>query len=142
MKKLIITTLAKMAVVMALTGFAGMIGSAAAGTDWDKLNWVKRGPVKIVMLWGNSKGESAFLLQMTAPGAKGKKHTHSADYRGVTLQGIWSKTKGDGSVIKLPPGSYIFQPKKEWHIDECAGPEICILFIHFEGPRDVLFPKK
>ncbi len=142
MKTSIISILARITVVMALAGFAGMISSASAGTDWDKLNWVKRGPIHIVMLWGSSKGESAFLLKMKRPGAKGKRHAHSVGYHGVTLQGTWSKTKSDGSVVKLPPGSHIFQPKNEFHIDECAGPETCILFIHFEGPRDVFFPKK
>ena len=135
------TTLAKIAAVMALAGFVGTNSSASAGTDWEKQNWVQRGPVKIVMLWGDSKGESAFLLKNSA-GYKGRKHTHNEDYHGVTLQGTWLKTIADDSVKTVPVGSHIMQPKKEWHIDGCAGPQDCILFIHFEGPRDVIFPEK
>ncbi len=135
------TTLAKLATVIALAGFVSTNSSASAGTDWEKQNWVQRGPVQIVMLWGDSKGESAFLLKKK-PGEKGTKHAHSEDYHGVTLQGIWLKTMGDDSVKMLPAGSHILQLKKDWHIDDCAGPEDCILLIHFEGPRDVIFPKE
>jgi len=139
MMKSVISTQTKMAAVLALAGFVGTASSASAGTDLENLNWVERGPVKIVMLWGDSKGESAFLLKNSA-GYKGRKHLHNEDYQGVTLQGTWLKTLADGSVIEVPVGSHIMQPKKEWHIDGCAGPEDCILFIHFEGPRDVMFP--
>ncbi len=135
------TTSAKIAAVIALAGFVGTNSSASAGTDWEKQNWVQRGPVQIVMLWGDSKGESAFFLKIKA-GKEGRKHAHNEDYHGETLQGTWLKTMGDDSVIMLPAGSHIMQPKKEWHIDACAGPEDCIFFIHFEGPRDIVMQKK
>ncbi len=147
MMKSIKTALVKKAAVMALAGFVGTISSAsvvagehATGMDWETQNWVKRGPVQIVMLWGDSKGESAFFLKIKA-GKRGAKHAHNEDYHGETLQGTWLKTMGDDSVTMLPVGSHIMQPKKEWHIDGCAGPEDCILLIHFEGPRDVIFPE-
>jgi quercetin dioxygenase-like cupin family protein len=141
------TTLAKMAAVMALTGFVGTIGSAsvdagehAMGTDWGKLNWVTLGPLQVVPLWGDPKvEESAFFVKLRS-GQKGRKHAHSKDYHGVTIQGTWLKTMGDESVKKIVAGSYIMQPKKAWHIDHCAGPEACIFFINFLGPRDVFFP--
>lgn len=136
--------LAKVAAVLAVTGFAGTISSASlaadglmSSTDLEKLNWVDRGPVKIVNLWGgDDSGESAFLLKI-GPDFKGGKHLHSEDYRGVTLQGTWAKTWADGKVEKFPVGSYLKQPKNKWHIDGCAGPEMCIFLIHFEGPRDI-----
>ena len=107
----------------------------------ESLDWVKRGPVKIVALWGGDSGESAFLLK-NKPGYTGKKHTHSADYHGVTLQGVWLKTMGDGTTKELPVGSHIMQKKDEMHIDGCKGPHNCILFIHFEGTRDITFAKE
>jgi len=136
-------TLAKMAAVMALAGLVGTTGSAqedAMGTDLEKLNWVERGPVLVVPLWGDDSGESAFLLR-NKPGYAGAMHTHSEDYHGVTLQGTWLKKLDDDSVTEIPLGSHILQAKREWHQDGCAGPEDCILFIHFEGPRDVFFPE-
>ena len=142
MLKSLITTLPKIAAVMALAGLVGTTGSAqedAMGTDLEKLKWVERGPVLIVPLWGDDSGESAFLLR-NKPGYAGAMHTHSEDYHGVTLQGTWLKTLADDSVIKVPVGSHIMQPKKEWHIDHCAGPEFCVFFINFLGPRDVYFP--
>ena len=139
MMKSMISTLSQIAAVVALAGFFGTISSALAGTDLENLNWVQRGPVKIVMLWGDSKGESAFLLK-NKPGYAGAMHAHSEDYHGVTLQGTWLKKFDDDSVKEIPLGSHILQANREWHHDGCAGPEDCILFIHFEGPRDVMFP--
>ncbi len=136
------TTLAKIAAVMALAGLVGTTSFAHEdATDLEKLNWVERGPVRIVPLWGGKSGESAFLLR-NKPGYAGAMHTHSEDYHGVTLQGTWLKKMDDGSVKEIPVGSHILQAKKEWHHDGCAGPEDCILFIHFEGPRDVIFPEE
>ncbi len=106
------------------------------GTDLENLNWVARGPVHVVNLWGDNSGESAFLLKI-GPDFEGGKHIHSENYHGVTLQGTWLKTWGDGKVEKFPVGSYLMQPKNKWHGDACAGPETCIFFIHFEGPRDI-----
>ena len=148
LSKLSIATVTKMVAVIALTGFISTIGSVSVnagehtmGTDWEKLNWVKRGPIEVVMLWGSSEGEeSAFFLKIKAGKSPGKMHAHSEDYRGVTLQGTWLKTTANDSLKMYPAGSYLFQPKKEWHNDGCAGPENCILLIHFEGPRDVFFP--
>ena len=147
MRKSLKSTLAKMAAVMALAGFVGTISSAsvdagehAMGTDWEKLNWVTRGPLQVVALWGDPKvEESAFFVKLR-PGQKGALHAHSEDYHGVTIQGTWLKTMGDEGVKKIVAGSYIMQPKKEWHIDHCAGPEFCVFFINFLGPRDVYFP--
>ena len=138
MMKSVILAQTKMTAVLALAGFFGMVSSVSAGTELENLKWVERGPVKIIMLWGDSKGESAFLLKNSA-GYKGRRHLHNEDYQGVTLQGTWLKTLADGSVIEIPVGSHIMQPKKEWHNDGCAGPEDCVLFIHFEGPRDIEF---
>jgi len=147
MMKSMQTTLAKMAVVMALAGFVGTISSASAdagehpmGTDWEKLNWVTRGPLQIVALWGDPKVEASTFFVKLRPGQKGALHAHSEDYYGVTIQGTWLKTMGDEGVKKIVAGSYIMQPKKAWHIDHCAGPETCVFFINFLGPRDVYFP--
>ncbi len=141
MRKSMISTQTKMAAVLALAGFFGTMSTASAGTDLENLDWVERGPVKIVMLWGGPEGESAFLLKNSA-GYKGREHLHNEDYQGVTLQGIWVKTLADDSVIEIPVGSHFMQPKEEWHIDGCAGPEDCILFIHFEGTRDIVFSEE
>ena len=140
MMKSTIITLATIAAVMVLAGCVGTTSSGSVGTDWEKLDWVERGPVQIVMLWGDSDGESAFLLK-NKPEERGTRHAHSEDYHGVTLQGTWLKTMSDDSVKMLPAGSHIMQPKNEWHIDNCAGPEECIFLIHFEGPRDIFFPE-
>ena len=108
MLKSIKTTLAK-------AGFVGTIGSVSVDAgehatvmDWEMQNWVQRGPVQIVMLWGDSKGESAFFLKIKA-GKKGAKHAHNEDYHGATLQGTWVKTMGDDGVIMLPAGSHVMQ---------------------------------
>ena len=136
------TTLATLAAVVALAGFFGTNASAqeaGAGTDLENLDWVERGPIAIVRLWGDDSTESAFLLKQE-PGYKNTFHAHSEDYHGVTLQGVWLKTIADGSVIEVPVGSHFLQTKEEMHIDACAGPDACVLLIHFDGPRDIIRP--
>ncbi|MCP4330421.1 MAG: DUF4437 domain-containing protein [Alphaproteobacteria bacterium] len=108
------------------------------GVPVDDLNWVPfaGGTGQMALLWENTdSGEYAMLLKLPSgwtPGA----HSHSAAYYGVTLQGNWVHTFGDGDSRTLPPGSYVVQPGEAVHDDACAGPEDCILLIHQHKPFD------
>jgi hypothetical protein len=89
-------------------------------------------PLKIVQLWGDrTKGEYAMLLKLPA-GFEVPLHTHSADYQGITLQGVWvHPVEGDAASEskELPPMSYVDQPGKQVHRDTCKGTTDCVLFI-------------
>ncbi len=126
--------------VAGISSASAYAGEHADGADWYKLNWVNKGPIQISYLWGDLKVEESAYSVKLQPGQKGGKHAHSEDYHGVTIQRTWFKTDNNDNVNIITVGSHIKQSKNEWHMDECAGPEICILLIHFEGPRDIFFP--
>ena len=96
-------------------------------------------------LWGDrNKGpEYAMLLKVPAGGDSGM-HAHTADYHAVSVQGTWVHTvEGDPASVKdLGPGSYVFQPGKQMHQDQCKGKQECIIFVHQHGKGDFLPGKK
>src|SRR5690554_541203 len=68
-------------------------------------------PLQVAVLWGDrTKGsDDAMLLKMPA-GFEAGRHTHSADYHGLAVQGTWVHTNEDAKPVELPPGSYAMQP--------------------------------
>ncbi len=99
-------------------------------------------PVDVAPLWGDRTkgGDYGMFLRLRA-GQEAGMHAHSADYHGVNVQGTWIRTiQGDPVLKELPPGSYVFQPAKQFHNDRCKGPEDCILLIHQHAVSDVIQP--
>ena len=99
-------------------------------------------PVDVAPLWGDrtKPGEFGMFLRLRA-GQETGMHAHTADYRGVNVQGIWVRTiQGDPVPKELPPGSFVFQPGKQFHNDLCKGPVDCVLLIHQHSMADVIQP--
>ena len=96
-------------------------------------------PLQIATLWGDrSKGEYAMLLKMPA-GFEAGRHSHTADYHAVGVQGTWVHTNdGDPRQREFPPGSYAFQPGKQVHNDACKGKVECIVFVHQHAAGDFI----
>jgi hypothetical protein len=114
----------------------------AADLKWEAL--VPGSPVKMCVLWGDSKkGPFGMLLKLPG-GFDGGMHTHATDYHAVCVQGTWIHTvEGDSSAPKeLTPGSYVMQPAWQFHDDKCKGPEDCIVYIHQLGEADFIRPAK
>jgi len=87
-------------------------------------------PVQVAKLWGDrAQGEHGMLLRIPV-GFEAGLHSHTGDYHGINLQGIWVHTTADGQTKELPAGSYVMQPGMQNHNDVCKGPGDCILFIH------------
>ncbi len=109
----------------------------------DDLTWVKGGPgLHFALLWGDwKKGNYGMVVKIKA-GHAAPKHSHTADYHGVTIQGKWVHTYCRNDDRILAPGSYAFQSGKENHGDRCEGPQDCLILIHQHGPRDFILPKK
>ena len=118
------------------------IVTAAPEIKWEPL---AGGPMMHAKLWGDrDKGpEYAMLLKVPAGGDSGM-HAHTADYHAVAVQGTWVHTvEGDPASVKdLGPGSYVFQPGKQMHDDQCKGKQECIIFVHQHGKGDFIQPKK
>ena len=112
----------------------------ATGLTWEP--FAPGAPVDVAPLWGDrtKPGEYGMFLRLKA-GQETGMHAHTADYRGVNVQGIWVRTiQGDPVPKELPPGSYVFQPGKQFHNDMCKGPADCVLLVHQHAMADVLQP--
>jgi len=67
------------------------------------------------------------------------RHSHTADYHAVGVQGTWVHTNdGDALVREFPPGSYVMQPGKQIHNHVCKGTTDRILFVHQHAPGDFI----
>lgn len=105
------------------------------------IKWVPYGPgtpLEIAVLWGDrTKGEYGMLLKMPA-GFDAGMHTHTADYHAVSVQGTWVHTNSGQPPVTLPVGSYVMQPGKAVHNDQCQGSTPCVLFVHQHAPGDFI----
>lgn len=97
-------------------------------------------PLQVAMLWGdrNKPGEYGMLLKFPA-GFESGRHSHTADYHGVTVEGVWvHENDGVPTAPRYPPGSYVMQPGRQIHNDICRGPAECIVFIHQHAQGDFI----
>jgi quercetin dioxygenase-like cupin family protein len=95
-------------------------------------------PLSAAALWGDrtKSGEYGLLLKMPA-GSESGFHSHTADYHAVLVQGSWVHTpEGEASPKVLTPGSFVFQPGKQNHNDQCKAGADCIVLIHQHGKAD------
>ena len=111
----------------------------AADLKWEDMH--PGSPVKRSVLWGDyNKGPFGMLLKHPSGGFEEGMHTHASDYHAVLVQGTWIHTvEGDSSAPKeLTPGSYVFQPAGQYHIEKFKGSEDCIVYIHQLGKADFI----
>src|SRR5262245_59723418 len=72
-------------------------------------------PPMAAALWGNMlKGPHGVLI-MFQPGEQHPLHTHSAEIKGVVLEGTWIVGGEGGEQKKLGPGSYVLIPANWKH---------------------------
>lgn len=103
----------------------------------DDLKFEQGGPgISFALVWGDwNKGDYGMVVRIKA-GHAAPLHSHTHDYHGVTIQGNWVHSYGDGVEHVLTPGAYAFQAGGDDHGDRCAGTEDCLILIHQHGPRD------
>ena len=138
--KLLRNTLA-LALVACGSYAVGVAQGKAVNIPAASLKWAPYAPgspLQVATLWGDrTKGEYAMLLKMPS-GFEAGRHTHTADYHGLGVQGTWVHTNEGGKPIELAPGSYVLQPGKQIHNDSCKGTTDCILFVHQHAPGDFM----
>jgi hypothetical protein len=135
-------------VLIAVAGISYAAGAAKGKTPVNmpaaEMKWVpyaEGSPLSIVQLWGDrtKSGEYGMLLKLPA-GFEAGFHRHTGDYNAVLVQGSWVHTnQGDTSAPKvLGPGSFVMQPGKQDHNDQCQAGADCILFIHQHSKGDFI----
>ena len=129
------------AAVLALTSIAH------AGEDhifkFDDVDWQPAGleGAEMAILWGSEEDNDAIWAFRLQPGVYIPPHTHSNDYWGFAIQGNWVHIDEDGHEEVTDQGSFAFIKAGELHADRCAGPEVCINILDFDGTRDIAFPE-
>ena len=144
MKKRALGTL----VLAAVAGLSYAAGAAKgkqpvtmASTELQWEAYAPGAPLQVAKLWGDRAkgGDYGMLLKLPA-GFEAGMHSHTGDYHGVSVQGTWIHTNdGQTSPAKeMAPGSYVFQPGKQFHNDVCKGKTECILFVHQHAKGDFI----
>ncbi len=128
-----------LAAVLAVSVSAAAFAYQRTTRSFDDLVWQQGGPgLHFALLWGDwTKGDYGMIVKIEA-GHAAPRHSHTADYHGVTIQGNWVHTYGENDDRALAPGGYAFQSGKEDHDDRCEGPQDCLILIHQHGPRDFI----
>ena len=107
-----------------------------------EIKWIDAGfpGVATALIDGDmSKGASYFYLRYAA-GFVTPPHSHTADHRGTIVSGTLLLTVV-GKEHRLAPGSYFALKDKEKHVARCESAEACVMFMHAQGPWDVV-PEK
>ena len=68
-------------------------------------------------------------------------HTHTANYRGIVIEGTAKHWTSDESKDEAPPveaGGWWFQPAGQAHTDANVGDQPALALIMFDGPFDLV----
>ena len=112
-------------------------------TKFDDVAWQNAGleGVEMSVLWGDEANGSAVYAFRIQPGVAIPAHLHSNDYWGIAVQGNWEHTDHRGNAIITAQEALTRIQANDLHSDRCAGPEVCINVLDFDGPRDFILPK-
>lgn len=129
--------------VLALSMLVGLQAHAQSDTmkvvPFGTLQFSKKEPgnPQIAPVRGNPEKEGSSIVMKMGRGAF-PLHTHTSDYQLMVIKGTmkhWGTNQTQAQAVKMPPGSYWYQPAGEVHGDACESDE-CVWFITFKGPRD------
>lgn len=110
---------------------------------FDDVNWQPAGleGAEMAALWGSEEEGTAIWAFRLQPGVAIPVHTHSNSYWGIGIQGKWVHIDSKGNEVITEQDAYTLIRSGESHADRCAGPDVCINILDFQGKRDIIFPK-
>ena len=101
-------------------------------------------PQRLGPLWGvRAEGPAGTLLKVPA-GFRAPIHAHTADYRGVVIEGRWTHwvpESGEGEGIELLPGAYWTQKADQMHGDACVSDTECVILLINDDPYETYLPE-
>lgn len=92
--------------------------------------------VQFALAWGEDATGATWLFKID-PGVALPMHTHSSDYRGLSISGTWVHIAADGTEVATGPGDHSLIRGGAVHADRCDGAAPCIFLLDFAGLRDV-----
>lgn len=110
---------------------------------FDDVAWQPAGldGAEMAILWGSEDDSTAIWAFRLQPGVAIPAHIHSNTYRGFAIQGNWVHIDEKGYEITTAQDAYAVIGAGDRHADRCAGPEVCINILDFDGARDIAFPE-
>jgi len=122
------------------SGMMSKMGRKGVQVTPDQMKWIPNPGAPEVMMavaWGDpSKGPHGAFHKFPA-GFAAPLHTHSSDLRAVVISGTMVQAGEDGKEVKLPPGSYFFQPNTWKHTTKCEAGSECLIFATVNGKFDL-----
>ena len=108
-----------------------------------ELKWVDLDPkgapgVKFADVWGDhSKSGFGAFVKLPA-GFVAPLHTHTYDYKVVTVSGTYIQVPEGKPEFRLGPGSYFMQPGGNYkHTTSCDKASDCVFFLESKGKFDL-----
>ena len=111
----------------------------AADMKWESLPGAPPGPV-LSVLWGDPMKGGYGALEKFPAGFSVPLHSHSADHKVVLISGTWIHGEPGKPDVKIPAGSYLFQPANKKHTTACDAASECMFFIESSGKFDIKMP--
>jgi len=123
-------------------------GAAAKPVIWPAgdMKWVDAPDappgVQQVVLWGDpTKGRFAAMQKFPA-GFSAPLHWHSANLKMVIASGTVIHGPEGKAEVRLPAGSYLFDPAGYKHTTACDKASECVFFLEGDGKFDIVMAEK
>jgi quercetin dioxygenase-like cupin family protein len=139
-------TLSLAFLVLSLVGGALLAGDAkggkhfivksAADMTFAGLPGGPPGPV-LSPLWGDPTKGAYGAIEKFPAGFSAPLHSHSADHKVVVISGTWIHGEPGKSEVRIPAGSYLFQPANQKHTTACDAASECVFFIESSQKFDL-----
>jgi quercetin dioxygenase-like cupin family protein len=94
------------------------------------------GPV-LSPLWGDPTKGAYGAIEKFPAGFSAPLHSHSADHKVVVISGTWIHGEPGKPDIRIPAGSYLFQPANQKHTTACDAASECVFFIESSQKFDL-----
>ena len=115
------------------------IVKSAADMNFAGLPGGPPGPV-LSPLWGDPTKGAYGAIEKFPAGFSVPLHSHSADHKVVLISGTWIHGEPGKPDVKIPAGSYLFQPANKKHTTACDAASECMFFIESSGKFDIKMP--
>jgi len=109
-------------------GAKGFVVWPAANLKWEPLAGAPPGPM-LATLWGDPTKGAYGAIEKFPAGFSAPLHTHAADHKIVVISGTWIHGEEGKPEVRLPAGSYLFQPSNRRHTSACDQASECVFFI-------------
>lgn len=133
---LVVVAVLSTRVEAAQKGGKAFVVRPAGDMKFEALPGAPPGPV-LSPLWGEPAKGAYGAIEKFPAGFSAPLHSHSADHKVVVISGTWIHGEPGKPDVKIPAGSYLFQPANQKHTTACDAASECVFFIESSGKFDL-----